>query len=66
MNQLCIGLAILVAFIYCGGSSVPSVLKKYKMLILGLAVGCFACCALSNQMSIEGMDHEEVPSQCGR
>lgn len=64
MNQLCIGLAILVAFIYCGGSSVPPVLKKYKLLILGLTIGCVACCALGKNMGIEGLNHDDHGS-CG-
>ena len=63
MNQLCLVLAVFVAFIFYGGRSVPPVLKKYKMLILGLTIGCFACCALS--MNIEGMSHHSETTTCG-
>ena len=62
MNQLCLGLAVFVAFIFYGGRSVPPVLKKYKMLILGLTIGCFACCALSG--NIEGLGHHSRTT-CG-
>ena len=43
MNQLMLIVVVLVAFVYFGGSKVPSVLKKNKEILLGLAGGLVLC-----------------------
>ena len=35
----------ITAFVYFGGKYVPSELKRYKEIILGIAIGCLVCCA---------------------
>ena len=39
MNQLSLGIVVLVAFTYFGGSYVPSVLKSNKQMLLGVVGG---------------------------
>ena len=44
----------LVVFVYFGGKYVPTELKRYKEVILGIAIGCLICCATG--MNMEGFD----------
>ena len=39
MNQLSLGIVVLVAFTYFGGSYVPNVLKNNKQMLLGVVGG---------------------------
>ena len=39
MNQLSLGIVVLIAFTYFGGSYVPSVLKSNKQMLLGVVGG---------------------------
>ena len=42
----------ITAFVYLGGKYVPAELKRYKEIILGIAIGCLVCCATG----MEGME----------
>ena len=48
----------LVVFVYFGGKYVPTELKRYKELILGIAIGCLICCATG--MNMEGLDEDDM------
>jgi hypothetical protein len=53
MNTLMLAVIALVAFIYCGGSRVPPVLRQNKDMILGASVGLVLCSFFG--MRLEGM-----------
>lgn len=52
MNIIVIGVLLLLLFTYCGGSSVPTLLKDNKKYLLGFAVGVIGY----PLMRIEGLD----------
>ena len=61
MNQLMLLIFSLVGFVYFGGKYVPPVLRQYKELLLGVAIGCLICCATG----MEGMDNMEMKGMKG-
>ena len=63
MNNIVIGVLLLLLFTYFGGSSVPTLLKDNKKYLLGFAVGVVGY----PLMRIEGIDncrHAENPHLC--
>ena len=54
MNTLMLAVIALVAFIYCGGSRVPPVLRQNKDMILGVLVGLVLCSFFG--LRLEGLD----------
>jgi hypothetical protein len=54
MNQLMLLVVALALFVYFGGSMVPSVLRKNKEILLGVAVGLVLCSFMG--MRLEGFD----------
>ena len=61
MNTLMLAVIALVAFICCGGSRVPPVLRQNKDMILGVAVGLVLCSFFG--LRLEGVrvksDHDD-------
>ena len=53
MNNLMLLVVLGVAFVYCGGSNVPAVLRNNKQLLGGVVVGLFLCSFFG--MRLEGM-----------
>ena len=45
-----------VAFVYCGGSNVPAVLRNNKQLLGGVVVGLFLCSFFN--MRLEGVEND--------
>jgi len=63
MNNIVIGVLLLLLFTYCGGSLVPPFLKDNKKYLLGFAVGVVGY----PLMRIEGFDdcrHSVNPHLC--
>jgi hypothetical protein len=58
MNTLMLAVIALVAFIYCGGSRVPPVLRQNKDMILGVLVGLVLCSFFG--LRLEGLDGDVV------
>jgi len=61
MNQLMLLVFALVVFVWFGGKYVPAVLRQNKMLLLGIAIGCFICCAAG----MKGMDMAGMKGMVG-
>jgi len=51
-----------VAFVYCGGSNVPAVLRNNKQLLGGVVVGLFLCSFFG--LRLEGFDMNERFRTC--
>ena len=54
----------LVVFVYFGGKYVPTELKRYKEVILGIAIGCLICCTVG--MNMEGLDDMDKDKDMGK
>tara|TARA_Y100001970_G_scaffold292655_1_gene434869 strand:- start:315 stop:560 length:246 start_codon:yes stop_codon:yes gene_type:complete len=62
MNQLTLLVIILVLFCYFGGKNCPSILKKNKEMLLGVAGGLILCSFFGIRL-IEGLGSLVSPSQ---
>ena len=57
MNNLMLLVVLGVAFVYCGGSNVPAVLRNNKQLLGGVVVGLFLCSFFG--MRLEGVKNSD-------
>ena len=62
MNTLMLVIVAVVAFVYFGGSNVPSVLRKNKELLLGVVIGLFLCSFMGLRLEgihVDGAEHTD-------